>query len=232
MKSMNPDWEYRFYDDASVRDYISRNYGVDYVAYIDAINPGYGAAIADLFRYLVIYKEGGLYLDIKSQATRPLSEVILSNDAFLISQWHVPGWGVRRALRSVPGGEYQQWFIVSSPGHPFLKAATEAAMHNIRRYSSLTDSIGKPAVLRTTGPIAYSLAINPIIGLYPHRIVSSYYDLGFRYSVFSGTEHESGLGRRHYSKVKTALVRGDFTAPVAIPLHIGFRAIRDALRRL
>src|ERR1700761_9643839 len=67
MKAANPGWDYRFYDDSDVRDYIASNYGSDFVDYLEALNPRYGAARADLFRYLLMYRDGGVYLDIKSR---------------------------------------------------------------------------------------------------------------------------------------------------------------------
>ncbi len=41
-----------------------------------ADQPRYGVVLADIFRYLVIYNEGGVYLDIKSTVNRPLDEII------------------------------------------------------------------------------------------------------------------------------------------------------------
>ena len=163
MRGRNPDWDYRFYDDRDLRDYVLRHYGPDILAHVEAINGSYAPAKADLFRYLLMYREGGLYLDIKSQAARPLNQVIASSDRYLISQWRngpgsrYPTWGLHSELRSVPGGEYQQWFILAAPGHPFLKAVIEKVLRNLRRYSPVHYGVGKRAVLRTTGPIAYTL---------------------------------------------------------------------------
>jgi hypothetical protein len=183
-----------------------------------------------------MYQEGGLYLDIKSGATRPLNEVIFDDDRFLLSQWPTEGaysgWGARAPeLRDIPGGEYQQWFIAAAPGHPFLKAAAEAALQKIRGYSALSQSVGKPAVIRITGPITYTRAIHPMLPQHLHRRVDSERDLGLCYSVYPGQEHERALGQ-HYSNATEPVVRGDITAPLAIPLRRAVRAARSALKQL
>jgi inositol phosphorylceramide mannosyltransferase catalytic subunit len=231
MQRRNPDWEYRLYDDADITRYVVDNFGADVGAYLDAINPKYGAAKADLFRYLLMYREGGAYLDIKSCASRPLSDVILPSDRFLISQWNSDNsfsiWGSPE-LKEVPGGEYQQWFIIAAPGHPFLKAAAEAALRNLRRYSPIFHSVGKPAVLRTTGPIAFTRAIHRIRHLHPHRLVDGEADLGFSYSIYPKQDHEAALGA-HYSEVGEALVGDDPVTAIAVGVRRCARMLRRAL---
>lgn len=236
MRRRNPGWEYRFYEDADVADYILQNYGSDFLAYFQALNPKYAAAKADLFRYLVMYRDGGVYLDIKSHATRPLDEVLAPSDQFLLSHWPDDGegqhsaWGLHAELRGVPGGEYQQWFIVAAPGHPFMKATIEAVLRNIRSYSPLTHSIGKPAVLRTTGPIAYTRAIAPIRTQHPHRVVDSQDDLGFQYSIYPEQTHEAALGA-HYSEVGEALVGAGSATALAAALRRSVKQLRHRLRK-
>jgi mannosyltransferase OCH1-like enzyme len=180
-----------------------------------------------------MYREGGAYLDIKSGASRPLSDIIRQSDQFLISQWSSENsfsiWGSSE-LKDVPGGEYQQWFIIAAPGHPFLKAAAEAALRNLRRYNPIIHSVGKPAVLRTTGPIAYTRAIHPIRHLHPHRVVDSEADLGLRYSIFPKQDHEAALGA-HYSGVGEALVGDDPITAIAVGVRHCARKLRRALAR-
>ncbi len=76
LKAKNPGWEYRFYDDSDIIKFISTFYGYEILTYFERINPKYGAARADLFRYLLMYIYGGVYLDIKSTFTRPIDEVL------------------------------------------------------------------------------------------------------------------------------------------------------------
>jgi hypothetical protein len=159
-----------------------------------------------------------------------LDEVIEPSDRFLISQWrngaggNHSAWGLHAELRDIPGGEYQQWFIVAAPGHPFMRATIEAVLRNIRRYSPWTHSIGKPAVLRTTGPIAYTRAIAAIRSQHPHRMVDSLGDLGFQYSIYPEQTHEAALGA-HYSDVAEALIGGG-------PVTAAAAAVRRSVKQL
>jgi len=88
LKRLNPGWTHCLYDDAQVWAYLKQHLDADSFALARRIElPGYGAALADLFRYVLCFNEGGVYLDIKSTATRALDEVLKPDDAYLISQW-------------------------------------------------------------------------------------------------------------------------------------------------
>ena len=71
------------------------------------------------------------------------------------------GWGLHPECG--PYGEYQQWHIIAAPQHAFLRATISAVMWNIDNYSIEHHGVGKPGVLRTTGPIAYTKAITPLV---------------------------------------------------------------------
>jgi Glycosyltransferase sugar-binding region containing DXD motif len=58
----NSGWDFRFYTDDSARQFIVDNYPSLFVDAFDALI--HGAYKADLFRYLVLLKEGGIYADV------------------------------------------------------------------------------------------------------------------------------------------------------------------------
>lgn len=213
LQRVNPGWDHRFYDyDDRVR-FIHDHYGERVVRIYESISPSYAAARADLFRYLALYQTGGVYLDMKSLTRRPLDDVLRADDVYLLSHWrddredHFPGWGLHRELDHRRFGEFQQWFIAAAPGHPFLKAVIERVLHNVESYYSSLHGTGAYAVFRVTGPIAYTLAIEPIVQDHPYRMVDSRNDLGLLYSIF-----DDGIGRSHeqlfphYNKVSNSLV--------------------------
>jgi hypothetical protein len=233
IKALNPNWEYRFYNDADIVDFIASNFPAEVLVYFERINPHYGAARADFFRYLVMYKVGGVYLDIKSTALLPLDTVIRSADRFILSTWDSghEGWGKHHELKKIGGTEYQQWFIASAPGHPFMRNVIEHVMRNIDNYVPSLHGHGKPAVLRVTGPIAYSLAIHPMLARCPHRIVDSQSDLGFQYSVFNGNTHKAAF-KTHYSVQTHPLVRLTPSRRYASHLLGALQKTLHALQRL
>lgn len=215
IKEINPDWDYKFYTNSDMEKFISSNYSREILKYWNSIDSNYGAARADFFRYLLMYQEGGVYLDIKSSTTKPLNDVLKPEDSFLLSHWHnlpgeqFAGWGIHPELQHIPGGEFVQWHIICIPKHPFLKSVIERVLNNIKHYDPNLFGVGKRGVLRLTGPIAYSLAIHPMLGSHSHRIADAETDLGLRYSIFShqGQLAHEKLTKKHYSTLTHPIVR-------------------------
>jgi len=203
MAAANPGWDQRVLDDAGIEALVERDYGRAMLRWYRRIAPEYGAARADLFRYLALYRHGGVYLDVKSRFARPIDQVIRPDDRFLLSQWRNEpgepheGWGLHPELADVPSGEFQQWHIVCVPGHPYLRAVIERVLAGIASYSIRHTGVGWWGVLRTTGPIAYTRAILPILDRHPHRRVADESALWLEYSVLDRSSHQ-GLFRRHY----------------------------------
>ena len=196
LKTLNPLWRYTLYDDADIEEFILRYYGKEIYAYYQRIEPCYGAAKADFFRYLLMYKCGGVYLDIKSTNDLPLDDVLLPDEQYILAHWdNLEGGmyvdhGRHPGLEKVsPQGEYQQWFIIAAPGHPFLRTVILRVMQCIDDYNPWKAGIGLYGVLRTTGPIPYTLAIHDyikrgLVSTNQYRFVQRIEDLGFRYSIY------------------------------------------------
>lgn len=218
LKARNPDWTYRFFDDVQMKSYLKDNLEPHEWELIQEVNPKYGVVLADVFRYLFIYREGGVYLDVKSTATRPLSQAIDPEAAFVISQWPnkigqlYVGYGLHPELFDVPGGEFQQWNVMAEPKHPFLKAVQARVFNNIRSYTPSQFGTDAYGVLRVSGPIAYTLAICPLLEHYPHTIVDVE-DWGILYSIYDagGTPGQSHQRRMpgHYSAVREPIILRD-----------------------
>ena len=216
LKELNREWEYRFYDDTAIVDFITANYPAHVLKCFERLDPRYGAARADLFRYLLLYKHGGVYLDIKSSATRPLDSVLKPDDVYLLSNWQnkpgelYEGWGLHDELKHMQNGEFQQWYIAAAPGHPFLKAVIETVLRNIKSYNPALHGVGKHGVLRVTGPVPYSLSISRHLGNCKHRLVNSIEDLGFAYSVYDKQAHV-GIFKTHYTALAAPVVKMSWT---------------------
>jgi inositol phosphorylceramide mannosyltransferase catalytic subunit len=215
IRATNPDFDLRLYDDADIESYIRAHYCEDIWRVYQLLNPAYGAARADLFRYLCVFNEGGVYMDIKSRPVKPLSTVLRPDDRYLLAQWdsisangRYADWGRHPALQHVAGGEFQQWHVIGCAGHPFLREVLNRVLGNIISYFPFVRGCGRQAVLCTTGPVAYTLAIAPMRDRFSHRMVSAKADLGLQYSFMDnaqGTTHHQ-LFARHYSQVFEPLV--------------------------
>jgi len=201
IRKLNPDWSYQLYDDSEMSVYILENYGQKILDYYNRINPKYGAARADFFRYLLMYKEGGAYFDIKSATKYPLSRIILPDDEYIISYWDFP---MKKDETGNTMGEYQQWHIICRPGHPFLYTVIKEVMANIDEYD-VSKGVGKPGVLKVTGPIAYTKAIMPIVEKYNCRIIELNDYIGLIYNNL-GQSHTNLFSKTHYSKISEPII--------------------------
>lgn len=208
---LNENWDLRIYDDADIECIIFKYYGLEVLSIYQRINSSYGAARADFFRYLLMYAEGGVYLDIKSLVTRPLDDVVALDDCYVLSKWSMDHqvWGMHPELQSFGHREYQQWHIITVAGHPYLRSVIERVINNIQQYNIFNDGIGRIGVLRVTGPIAYTLGIEEVKSLYNFREVDIRQDFGIEYSIYEtlaqNGDHKNIFGK-HYTKLKTPLI--------------------------
>lgn len=217
LRRQNPGWQYRLYDDEDIVSFIAEEYGEKILTYYNRIDARYGAARADLFRYLLLYRYGGVYLDIKSGAEKALDEVIKPDDVYILSTWNNTfiSRGMHPELLERHGlGEFQQWHIIAAPGHPFLKTVIERVLSNIDCYLPPIHETGEMGVLRVTGPIAYTLAIIPLQRRFKHRIVCSESDLGLRYSVLVRDDSHTELFRTHYKKLSDPIIDISFSKKI------------------
>lgn len=134
------DFEYRFYDDEDIRRIFSHELNNDRWKKI-ATNCLIGGAIrADVWRYLMLWKYGGIYADIDSAPAKLTPDLFLNTDAlFVVEQYHI----------------LSQWFMAVSPRHPLMKLALEQALENMFHVSDVTN-VG---AAKQTGPHALHVAL-------------------------------------------------------------------------
>jgi mannosyltransferase OCH1-like enzyme len=212
LRARNPGWEHRLYDDADIERFIAATYGREMLQVYRRINPAYGAARADFFRYLVVYAVGGVYLDIKSSAQLPLDCIVAPFDRYVLTVWPngpgepFQGWGFHAELPECRRGEFQNWHVIAEPRHPFLEHVIAHVIDNIACYDGAR--VGDVGVWGTTGPIAYSRAIAPLLSAHAHRLAGTHLDAGLVYNVLSDREmgaHRAFFGV-HYSALREPLV--------------------------
>lgn len=129
------DCSYIYYDGKESRRYIKSYYPEALGSYDKLIPMAYKA---DLFRYIRLYLEGGIYFDSSitpvSSSVKLMGNIIKDTDEF-ISVYDRP---VDSILNS---------FIASIPRHPILKKAIDMCIYNITNEVYTEDSLG------ITGPI-------------------------------------------------------------------------------
>lgn len=216
IRALHPDWNVRLYDNQDIARFIMASYGPATLALYQLVNPRYGAARADLFRYLCIYRQGGVYLDVKSTTLVPLHDWLTPQDSYILSQWdhadpRYSDWGHHPALQHISGGEYQQWFIAASAEHPLMRAVLLAVFENIVQYRALPPRFGKMGVYEVTGPIAYSLAIHDALGTTQpppsHRHCMVERDGWLAYNCLGRPDGHVTPDVPHYSRLKEPVVQ-------------------------
>jgi mannosyltransferase OCH1-like enzyme len=136
LKKQNPELEYFLFDDNDCIDYIQEHFETNVVDAYNKLIPG--AYKADLWRYCVMYIEGGVYLDIKYQCVDGFKFIdIMDREHFVLDTpyyWKPEIQGIYNA------------FIIAKPGNPLLLSAIKRIVHNTQ-----TDYYGFSS-LYPTGP--------------------------------------------------------------------------------
>ncbi|WP_395622054.1 glycosyltransferase family 32 protein [Sphingomonas daechungensis] len=235
LRDLNPGWEYALYDAHMGEDFIRTHYGADVLQAYHHLDPRYYAARADLLRYLIVYREGGVYLDIKSRFEGPIDKFIRGDEGFVLSQWRNgtgeihEGFGIYRDIAFVPGGEFQNFHVIGAAKHPFLNAVIEAVLRNINAYAPW-HAVGRTGVVRVTGPVAYTRAIFPLLELFPHKRVRHEGEIGLQYSIPEAYDPDPVRGG-HYSAVSDPLVRMSAPGKIASGLFAKLRSLGASARR-
>lgn len=140
-----PEYVHHLYDDADCRAFIAAHFDAEVLQAYDALIPA--AFRADLWRYCVIFVNGGVYMDAKYRLTRPLDDWLPGNDD-----------GVFVLERDLPGfwreGEFgiHNAFFACAPGDPMLYGCIRQIVRNVQaRVLDRRDGLHS-APLFVTGP--------------------------------------------------------------------------------
>lgn len=144
-RRLNPGWDYRFWDDADLLAFMRAEFP-DLVAMFR----GYPRAVqrADLARYCLLSRFGGVYADIDTRCMAPLEA--LAGDSRVILCEEPPGHHWHASRRGLP----KLWFngtMASPPGHPFWEAVIGLCRLMYPRREG--------DVLESTGPLLLSAAV-------------------------------------------------------------------------
>lgn len=115
-KRLNPQIEYRFYDDKACSDFVRSEFPA-YANLYEAMP--HAVERADFFRYLVVYRFGGLYADVDVECVRPLDRFFSLSGAVFSIEANVTR---NRQCRLRYAHPYQiaNCMFAAPPRHPFL----------------------------------------------------------------------------------------------------------------
>ena len=133
IKRIHPLFTYYLYDDNDCREFIKNNFEPDVLMAFDTLIPG--AYKADLWRYCILYKMGGIYLDIKFKPTNGFNLIELTEKEHFVRD--VGGVGVYNGV------------MVCKQGNPLLLRCINKIIENVknRYYGTCFLSITGPTLL-------------------------------------------------------------------------------------
>ena len=104
-KNMNPDWIINLYDDKEVDDYLKKN--LDKIDYEKIKNRKIVEKV-DLWRLMVIYEYGGMYMDLDRFYNKDINKIIKAKKQ------------MKMCLPTYRNKNFSQDIIISSPKNPIL----------------------------------------------------------------------------------------------------------------
>ena len=115
IKKLNPRFNYYLYDDNECYEFIKNNYDGSVLNAYNRLIPG--AYKADLWRYCVLYKKGGIYLDIKYVPINNFRFINLMDSEHFV--FDIDNVGIYNAL------------MVCKPGNELLLKAINKIVENV-----------------------------------------------------------------------------------------------------
>lgn len=165
MRLLHPDYEYIFFDDVQVDEFITREFP-QYRRVYDSFR--FPIQKFDFFRYLAVYRYGGFYFDLDVLLASNLSGLLDYSCVFPFESITLSEY-LRRQCGM--GWEIGNYGFGASPTNPFLKAVIENCVRAQRDPKwagqafpkNIPFSKAKNTVLFTTGPglVSRTLAENP-----------------------------------------------------------------------
>lgn len=129
-------WSYYFHDDAAVERLFEQHYN-EFPMLKDIVENclRYGTLKADVWRYLVLWVYGGIYVDLDAIPAQWEPYMLEGEDAlFVVEQYHL----------------LSQYYMAVTPHHPLMWYALQESLANLWR----APDTGRIAAALTTGPHA------------------------------------------------------------------------------
>ena len=172
-KKINKKHIVKLYDDNDIYDLIKKHYPDD-IKTLKKIEKG--AILADVFRYLILYLEGGVYSDMDCMALKPVDDLLNNKiihkniNIIVCKEW----WQHQDVFKSkYNNNRICQWFMITKPKQKIFLDSYKKCIQNINndylkikklREKRMTSNnnywnyIG--SVMEYTGPIMFTKIIN------------------------------------------------------------------------
>lgn len=108
-KDKNPEYEWKYMDDDQAADFVLKEFGQEW--YDIFINAPVGVMRGDIWRYMIIYKYGGVYADLDTECWQPISSWMLEDADMIVCP--------------ETSNHFCQWTFAATPEHPIIKSVLD-----------------------------------------------------------------------------------------------------------
>lgn len=147
-RKLHPHWEYRFYDDSDIRRII-----LDRAPSWLKVHDRLPRQIqrVDMFRYLIVYLDGGLYADLDTEPYRPSDELLKGASCVFGIEHHL-GLLLNSQFRYPHPWQIANFIFAAAPGHQFfgelLDRIGEYASRPVRQEDDVEETTGPRMLTR------------------------------------------------------------------------------------
>ena len=155
IQKLNPNYQLILYDDDDIDIFIKNNFDEHVYKCYSQLNVG--ASKADFWRYCILYKYGGIYLDFDSNIVRSLDELFIGDEQCIVT-------------REGNLGIFNNWILIFQKEHPILLECINKCCYNIT--NKTTNDVWK-----LTGPGPFTESVNnALIPHYNKKVQNLYFE--------------------------------------------------------
>jgi mannosyltransferase OCH1-like enzyme len=176
-RKRNPDCSFEFFDDERMAAYMRSNYAAHPI--LDVFERiKIPASKADIWRYCILYREGGIYCDIDSSLSIPFRELLKDDPSEVLSfegnpwsslmqvgDYAEPALFLPRppalvaANLDYPDNTILNWLLCFEKGHPILAEIIDLIVRHFPFFDDRQFESVWQAVIHATGPLAFTQAV-------------------------------------------------------------------------
>ena len=153
IKSVNPGYEYMFFKDNQINQFLEKNYP-DY--YDTFLKLPLNIQKVDFFRYIAIYHYGGFYFDLDVKALQPLDNLLENRCVFPVDEIITKNMCKLERFKKFCDKDMNfllgQYAFGAAAGDPFIKLVIDKIHSNINAYIHYFIPNSDDYVYKTTGP--------------------------------------------------------------------------------
>ena len=158
-RELNKNLSFRIYSNQMMEDYMEKNWGKQKIYQIFK-NSLIGPLKSDIFRYCILYDQGGYYFDISRGCDVPLTKLHDKNTSFILTyedtDCYIPPNNQKIFNLKRPFNHMLQWGLAFERECKFLKILIQEIVNSYSFYKNKVFKNPKVAILNFTGPGMYT----------------------------------------------------------------------------